>query len=116
MTAAKNNCAAQLGQAILARNSTETQRRREDGVKQKLYWLVVAGWVLWIRTQGPAVDDWSGLSGFSSEEQCQGNLKEKMDTWKQFKDATFAKNVVTFSGTVSTREASTHMSKHEQPA
>jgi hypothetical protein len=38
------------------------------------------------------------LSGFISEQQCLGNLKEKMDTWKQFKDATFAKNTVTFSG------------------
>jgi hypothetical protein len=37
------------------------------------------------------------MSGFTTEQQCLANLKEKMDTWKQFKDAKFAKNVVTFS-------------------
>jgi len=60
--------------------------------------LIAVAWVLWIRTQGPNVDDWTGVSGFNTEQQCLANLKEKMDTWKQFKDATFAKNVVTFSG------------------
>jgi hypothetical protein len=44
------------------------------------------------------VDDWSGLSGFATEQHCLANLKEKMDTWKQFKDAIFTKNIVTFTG------------------
>ena len=67
-------------------------------MKRSPYALVVLAWVLWIRTQGPTVDDWVATSGFASEQHCLANLKEKMDTWKQFKDATFAKNVVTFSG------------------
>ncbi|MGE5820155.1 MAG: hypothetical protein ACM37Z_19175 [Deltaproteobacteria bacterium] len=67
-------------------------------MKSLYYGILLIGWVLWIRTQGPAVDDWSGLSGFTTEEQCLANLKEKMDTWKQFKDAKFAKNAVTFTG------------------
>ena len=67
-------------------------------MKRACYSLVVVAWVLWIRTQGPNGDDWTGLSGFGTEQQCEANLKEKMDTWKQFKDATFNKNAVTFSG------------------
>ena len=66
---------------------------------RKLYYgILLASWVLWIRTQGPAVDDWSGVSGFATERQCLANLKEKLETWKQFKDAKFAKNAVTFTG------------------
>ena len=61
------------------------------------YLIILLAWVLWIRTQGPGVDDWTGLSGFANEQQCLVNLKEKMDTWKQFKDAKFGKNVVTFT-------------------
>lgn len=68
-------------------------------MKRLHYGVVLAAWVLWIRTQGPAVDDWSGVSGFATEQQCLANLKEKMATWKQFKDAKFGKNnVVTFTG------------------
>jgi hypothetical protein len=67
-------------------------------MKRSRYAMVALAWVLWIRTQGPAVDDWTGVSGFSTEQQCQANLKEKMETWKQFKDATFNKNTVTFTG------------------
>ena len=67
-------------------------------MRRSHYALVALAWVLWIRTQGPAVDDWSGLGGFATQQQCLANLKEKMDTWKQFKDAKFGKNVVTFTG------------------
>ena len=62
------------------------------------YLVILLAWVLWIRTQGPGVDDWTGLPGFATEQQCLANQKEKMDTWKQFKDAKFGKNVVTFTG------------------
>jgi hypothetical protein len=67
-------------------------------MKRLHYLVILLGWVLWIRTQGPAVDDWSGVAGFGTEQQCIANQKEKMDTWKQFKDAKFAKNMVTFTG------------------
>lgn len=66
-------------------------------MKRAYYLIVLLGWVLWIRTQGPGVDDWTGVAGFTNEKQCLANQKEKMDTWKQFKDAKFAKNVVTFT-------------------
>jgi hypothetical protein len=65
---------------------------------KRLHWVVLLGWVLWIRTQGPTVDDWTGTGGFGNEQQCLTNVKEKMDTWKQFKDAKFVKNTVTFTG------------------
>jgi hypothetical protein len=54
-------------------------------------------WVLWIRTQGPTVDDWAGISGFATEAQCQANIREKMETWRQFKDAKLGNNVVMFT-------------------
>ena len=71
-------------------------------MKRTHYALVLLAWVLWIRNQGPGVDDWSGMGGFATEQQCLANLKEKMDTWKQFKDAKFGKNTVTFTGTNTT--------------
>ncbi len=67
-------------------------------MKKLYYGVILLGWVLWIRTQGPAVDDWTGVSGFTTEQQCAANQKEKMNTWKQFKDARFDRNVVTFTG------------------
>lgn len=67
-------------------------------MKRSHYLVILLGWVLWTRTQGPAVDDWTGTGGFTTEQQCLANLKEKLETWKQFKDAKFAKNTVTFTG------------------
>lgn len=59
-------------------------------------------WVLWTRTQGVTVDDWTAASGFATKEQCEANLKEKLDVWRSFKDAKFTKNSVTFTGNSST--------------
>ena len=59
-------------------------------------------WVLWTRSSGPAPDSWTGTSGFASEEKCVANMKEKLDLWRQFKDAKFTKNAVTFTGNNST--------------
>jgi hypothetical protein len=59
--------------------------------------MLALAWVLWIRTQGPALDDWAGISGFGTESQCLANMKEKMETWRQFKDARFGKSSVFFS-------------------
>ena len=64
--------------------------------------LLLLMWVLWTRSSGPAPDNWTGTSGFASEEKCQASMKEKLDTWRQFKDAKFAKNSVTFTGNNST--------------
>jgi hypothetical protein len=55
-------------------------------------------WVMWTHTKGPTSDSWTGAGGFSSEEKCQANVKEKLDAWRQFNDAKFAKNSVTFTG------------------
>ena len=67
-------------------------------MKRLHYVIIVLAWVLWIRTQGPAVNDWTGVGGFATERQCLANLKEKLDTWKHFQDAKFGKNMVTFTG------------------
>lgn len=56
-------------------------------------------WVMWIRTQGPATESWVGVSGYASRERCLASVKEKMDVWRQFKDAIFSENAVTFTGT-----------------
>ena len=60
--------------------------------------LLLLMWVLWTRSSGPAPDSWTGTSGFANEEKCLANVKEKLDAWRQFKDAKFAKNSVTFTG------------------
>jgi len=54
-------------------------------------------WVLWTRTQGPTTDGWTGVSGFQNQERCMANMKEKLDLYRQFKDAKFAGNAVTFT-------------------
>jgi len=64
--------------------------------------LLLLMWVLWTRSTGPTPDSWTGTSGFASEEKCLANMKEKLDLWRQFKDAKFAKNSVTFTSNNST--------------
>ena len=68
-------------------------------MKMSCSFALALAWVLWIRTQGPALDDWTGTSGFATETQCQANIKEKMETWRQFKDARFGNNFVAFTST-----------------
>jgi hypothetical protein len=58
--------------------------------------IPLLAWVLWIRTEGPNADDWNGVSGFETRERCLAEMKEKMDTWRQFKDTKFTKNSVIF--------------------
>jgi hypothetical protein len=65
---------------------------------KKYYGLfLLLAWVLWTRTQSPTTDSWTALTGFPSREKCAINLKEKLDTWRQFKDAKFGDNSVTFT-------------------
>jgi hypothetical protein len=63
---------------------------------------LLLAWVLWTRTQGPTTDDWTGAGGFLTKEQCEANMKEKLDVWRAFKDAKFTKNSVTFTDNNST--------------
>jgi hypothetical protein len=55
-------------------------------------------WTMWIRTQSPTSDTWNPAPGFSSPEKCAASVKEKLDMWRQFKDARFSANSVTFTG------------------
>ena len=64
--------------------------------------LLLLMWVLWTRSSGPAPDSWTAATGFASAEKCLASVKEKLDTWRQFKDAKFTKNSVTFTDNNST--------------
>ena len=54
-------------------------------------------WTLWIRTQSATSDTWNAAPGMPSQERCAASMKEKLDLWRQFKDATFTGNSVTFT-------------------
>lgn len=43
-------------------------------------------------------DSWSAAPGLGSQEKCLASAKDKLDMWKQFKDAKFDKNTVIFTG------------------
>ena len=66
-------------------------------MNKSCYLALLLAWVLWTRTQGPAADNWSGAAGFPNQEKCMANMKEKLDIYRQFKDAKFAGNAVTFT-------------------
>jgi hypothetical protein len=66
-------------------------------MKKSCYLAFLLAWVLWTRTQGPMADSWTGASGFQNQEKCLANMKEKLDIWRQFRDAKFAGNAVTFT-------------------
>jgi hypothetical protein len=76
-------------------------RGRRVTISAYCFGLLLA-WVLWTRTQTPSMDDWVATTGFASKEQCEANMKEKLDVWRSFKDAKFTKNSVTFTGNDST--------------
>lgn len=64
--------------------------------------LLALAWTLWIRTQSPTANTWNAAPGFPSEQRCAASMKEKLDLWRQFKDATFAGNSVTFTSNKAT--------------
>ncbi len=64
--------------------------------------IFVLAWTLWIRTQTPTTDTWNAAPGLPSQEKCAASIKEKLETWRQFKDAVFTGNSVTFTGNNST--------------
>ncbi len=45
----------------------------------------------------PTSDSWLPAPGLASQEKCQASVKEKLDMWRQFKDAKFDGNSVTFT-------------------
>ena len=64
--------------------------------------IFLVAWTLWIRTQTPTSDSWNATPGLPNQEKCAASIKEKLDTWRQFKDAVFNGNSVTFTGNNST--------------
>jgi hypothetical protein len=86
-------------------DSAGSQRGRWSktvSMKTSCFWALLLAWVLWIRTQGPTADSWVGAPGFLNQEKCLASMKEKLDLWRQFKDAKFASNAVTFTDTKTT--------------
>lgn len=59
-------------------------------------------WTLWTRTQTSSSDSWLPAPGLGSQEKCQASMKDKLDMWRQFKDAKFDGNSVTFTSNNST--------------
>jgi hypothetical protein len=70
--------------------------RRVD-VKRLCCLSLLLAWTLWIRTQGAAPESWTATTGFQNQQRCQNNMREKLDVWRQFKDAKFGRNSVTFT-------------------
>lgn len=64
--------------------------------------LLALMWTLWIRTQSPTSDTWNAAPGMPTQQRCAASMKEKLDLWRQFKDATFTGNSVTFTSNNST--------------
>ncbi len=64
--------------------------------------LALLAWTLWTRTQTPTSDSWLPAPGLPSQEKCEASLKEKLNLWRQFKDAKFSGNSVTFTSNNST--------------
>ena len=66
-------------------------------MKKACYLTLLLTWTLWTRTQSPTSDTWLAAPGLASQEKCEASMKDKLDLWKQFKDAKFEKNTVTFT-------------------
>ena len=60
--------------------------------------ILMLAWTMWIRTQTPNSDTWNPAPGFANQQKCAASIKEKLDLWRQFKDAVFSENTVTFTG------------------
>jgi hypothetical protein len=66
-------------------------------MKNICYLALAITWTLWTRTISQTADTWSAAPGLASEEKCLASAKDKLDMWKQFKDAKFEKNTVIFT-------------------
>jgi len=72
--------------------------RQTKGDMNKLWPMsILLLWTLWTRTQTATSDNWLPAPGLGSEEKCQASVKDKLDMWRQFKDAKFEGNSVTFT-------------------
>ena len=60
--------------------------------------VLMLAWTMWIRTQTLSSDTWNPAPGFATQQKCIDSMKEKLDLWRQFKDAVFTENTVTFTG------------------
>lgn len=84
-------------------NESSAYNRKDRRVKIKTGGIIfVLAWTLWIRTQTPTSEIWNAAPGLPSQEKCAASIKEKLNTWKQFKDAVFDGDSVTFTGNNST--------------
>jgi hypothetical protein len=66
-------------------------------MKKAGYLALLLTWTLWTRTISPTSDTWSAAPGLASQDKCLASAKDKLDMWKQFKDAKFEKNTVFFT-------------------
>jgi hypothetical protein len=64
--------------------------------------LFALAWTLWIRTQTPTSESWNAAPGFNTSQRCNASIKEKLDLWRQFKDAVFSGNTVIFTSNSTT--------------
>jgi hypothetical protein len=88
---------------ILTRESSKIHMERILVMKKSCaICSLLLSWTIWTRTQTATSDTWAPAPGFPSQEKCQASVKEKLDTWRQFKDATFDSNSVTFTSNNST--------------
>ena len=69
---------------------------------KKCGFVLVLLWTLWTRTQTVTSDTWAPAPGLPSQEKCQASMKDKLDLWRQFKDAKFEGNSVRFTNNNST--------------
>lgn len=67
-------------------------------MKKAGYLMLLLTWTLWTRTISQTSDSWSAAPGLASQDKCLASAKDKLDMWKQFKDAKFEKNTVIFTG------------------
>jgi hypothetical protein len=59
--------------------------------------IILLLWTLWTRTQTMTTDSWLPAPGLASQEKCQASVKDKLDMWRQFKDARFEGDSVIFT-------------------
>jgi hypothetical protein len=59
--------------------------------------IFALAWTMWIRTQTPTSDSWNPAPGFNTIQRCNASIKDKLEIWRQFKDAVFNGNAVTFT-------------------
>lgn len=80
----------------LGEESPGNGRKEQPIIMKKCGFVLILVWTLWIRTQTPTSDTWAAAPGLASQAKCQASIKDKLEIWKQFKDAEFGTDSVTF--------------------